>query len=231
MNELRDLLFPYKEKKDREDMTAMEKLTDNFVYRAASGVGALFLGMRTIMNSFQYKNISIPVVQEAQELIEVFSGEAGLFNTIQRLMDAQEEGDTAAVEKNAARIGGQMKKAALSVAMLFGLPLRQVEKYLVKGGLRAFGGQASVEKYNAALGYGTEPSSNYDDLSIVIREGNERKAKQYIEAILHKGGNLKNFLNAKSGGGKLNQEQRNQIMDLWLEVEMKIELDEKQNQE
>ncbi len=107
-----------------------------------------------------------------------------------------------------------------------GTPLRAAEKYLIKPLVRYGFGEQAMSDYDAFFGFGLEPSSNYEDLTKAINNGDSAKAMRYMEIIINKGGNMDNYMKAKTGGAGLKEAQRLKAYALWKDVMLKASLDE-----
>ncbi len=82
-----------------------------------------------------------------------------------------------------------------------------------------------MSDYDAFFGFGLEPSSNYEDLTKAINNGDSAKAMRYMEIIINKGGNMDNYMKAKTAR-RAEEARSDKGIRTWKDVMLKASLDE-----
>lgn len=222
INALRDWAFPGGGKDEPE--SGYEAFIESGWYKAISGVGSMFLGIRTLLNSLEYKNLNVPLIREVEYIIDSIV-DTSIYATDDKT-------------KNANDIYGSLKKLVIAVSAIAGIPARQFEKYMVKLMVRLVGGKQGESDYDAFFGRGQQPSSNYPDLRRSLEDEDYNEALQYAKVIINKGGELKNFLNAKTGGGMgrsegsepITVDEEHKARTIWQEALDQLEFERKKFQ-
>jgi hypothetical protein len=213
VDELRELLFPYQS----DDDTLVDKVTNSTVFEIVNQFAGLFYGVRNVFSFMQYKDLNIPVLDELTDFTE------SLINTINyfdKAGTAETEEDRDGYVHDAI---GNIKNMVLSFCNLSGVPVKNFEKYLLKPVI-SIGGQEAVTAYDNFFGYNTRAQDSYEGLSGALTDGNTELARQYIQIIINKGGDVDKFLKAKTGGAELSTQQQYELTKLWSDVQLEMSL-------
>jgi hypothetical protein len=106
------------------------------------------------------------------------------------------------------------------LAQVVGIPLENAEKYLRKSAEALFPEFDYNKWLKTDKGY-NRPSNSYKDLKDAITSGNDAAALKYIKMVIDKGGNLNDFMQAKTGGKELSPKQTSKLVELWYKANRK----------